>query len=129
MRKVVNVSSTTATKGTAGQTNYASAKAGLIGLTRALAKEWGRYNVTVNCIAFGTIETRLTTVKEKGEYIKRFGQKIPLGIPKEDKEFFNSMIALGRSGTPEEAASAILFMASPLSDYVTGQVLTVDGGE
>lgn len=128
MRKVVNISSDSATKGVAGQTNYASAKAGLIGLTKALSKEWGRYNVTVNCICFGTIETRLTQEKEKGKYIERHGEKIGIGIPKEGKEFFKSMIALGRTGTPEDAAKAIFFLASPLSDYLTGQVLTVDGG-
>ena len=128
IRKVVNISSTAATIGGAGQTNYSSAKAGLIGLTKALAKEWGRYNVTVNCIAFDVIETRLTEVKEKGGYIERLGQRIALGIPKEEKEFLNSMIALGRPGTPEDAAKPILFFASPLSDYVSGQVLVVDGG-
>jgi 3-oxoacyl-[acyl-carrier protein] reductase len=128
MRKVVNISSLAGTGGNAGQANYSSAKAGLVGLTKTLAKEWGRYNVNVNCIPFGVIETRLTQDKEKGEYIERDGQKIAVGIPKAGKSVFNMMIPLGRPGTPQEAARAILFLASPLSDYVSGQVLVVGGG-
>lgn len=128
MRKVVNISSLAGTGGNAGQANYSSAKAGLVGLTKTLAKEWGRYNVNVNCIPFGVIETRLTQDKEKGEYIERDGQKIAVGIPKAGKSVFNMMIPLGRPGTPQEAARAIFFFASPLSDYVSGQVLVVGGG-
>ena len=128
MRKVINISSAAGTGGNPGQANYSSAKAGLIGLTKTLAKEWGRYNVNVNCIPFGVIDTRLTQDKEKGEYIERDGQKIAVGIPTAGKKVFNMMIPLGRSGTAQEAARAILFFASPLSDYVSGQVLLVAGG-
>lgn len=128
MRKVINISSLAGTGGNPGQANYSSAKAGLIGLTKTLAKEWGRYNVNVNCIPFGVIETRLTQEKEIGEFIERDGQKISVGIPKAGKGAFNALIPLGRPGTAKEAAQAILFFASPLSDYVSGQVLPVSGG-
>jgi 3-oxoacyl-[acyl-carrier protein] reductase len=128
MRKVINISSVVGTGGNPGQANYSSAKAGLIGLTKNLSKEWGRYNVNVNCVAFGLIETRLTQEKEKGEFIERGGQKIAVGIPQAGKSVLNMMIPLGRPGTPQEAARAILFFASPLSDYVSGQVLIVAGG-
>jgi len=128
MRKIINISSVAGTGGNAGQANYSSAKSGLIGLTKTLSKEWGRYNVNVNCIPFGVIETRLTQDKEEGEYIERDGQKIAVGIPKAGKSVFKMMIPLGRAGTPQEAARAILFFASPLSDYVSGQVLIVAGG-
>ena len=128
MRKVINISSVAGTCGNAGQANYSSAKSGLIGLTKTLSKEWGRHNVNVNCIPFGFIETRLTQDKDLGEYVERDGQKIAVGIPKAGIEVFKKMIPLGRPGTAQEAARAILFFASPLSDYVSGQVLTVAGG-
>jgi 3-oxoacyl-[acyl-carrier protein] reductase len=128
MRKVINISSLAGTGGNPGQANYSSAKAGLIGLTKTMSKEWGRYKVNVNCIPYGVIETRLTQEKEKGEFIERDGQKIAVGIPKAGKSAWGTMIPLGRSGTVQEAAGAILFFASPLSDYVSGQVLCVAGG-
>ena len=129
MRKVINISSIAGTDGNPGQMNYSSAKAGVIGLTKALSREWGAFNVNVNCIAFGWIETRLTKAKEDGaEMIEREGKKIALGVPKAGLEAFKAAIPLGRPGTVEEAAKAILFFASPLSDYVTGQVLKVSGG-
>lgn len=129
MRKVVNISSIAGTDGNPGQMNYSSAKAGIIGLTKALSREWGPANVNVNCIAFGWIETRLTKAKEDGaETIEREGKKIALGVPKAGLEAFKPLIPLGRPGTVDEAARAILFFASPLSDYVSGQVLKVSGG-
>jgi 3-oxoacyl-[acyl-carrier protein] reductase len=128
MRKVINISSVAGVGGNPGQANYSSAKSGLFGLTKTMSKEWGRYNVNVNCIAFGFIETRLTQDKEVGEYIERDGQKIAIGVPKAGKHVFKMMIPLGRAGTPEEAARSILIFASPLSDYVSGQVLVVGGG-
>lgn len=129
MRKVVNVSSVAGTDGNPAQVNYSSGKAGIIGLTKALAREWGPFNVNVNSVAFGWIETRLTKAKEDGaEMIDREGKKIALGVPKAGLEAFKAMIPLGRPGTAEEAAKAILFFASPLSDYTTGQVLKVSGG-
>lgn len=129
MRKVINISSIAGTDGNPAQMNYSSAKAGIIGLTKALSREWGPSNVNVNCIAFGWIETRLTKAKEDGaESIEREGKKIALGVPKAGLEAFKAVIPLGRPGTPDEAARAILFFASPLSDYVSGQVLKVSGG-
>lgn len=128
MRKVINISSVAGVGGNPGQANYSSAKSGLFGLTKTMSKEWGRYNVNVNCIAFGFIETRLTQDKEVGEYIERDGQKIAIGVPKAGKSVFNMMIPLGRAGTPQEAARSILIFASPLSDYISGQVLIVGGG-
>jgi 3-oxoacyl-[acyl-carrier protein] reductase len=127
-RKIVNVSSTSGTRGNFGQANYASAKAGVIGLTRTLAREWGRFNIQVNCVAFGLIDTRLTRSKEDGKKIRRGESEINLGIPAAMREDSIRLIPLGRPGTPEEAAGAILFFASPLSDYVSGQVLEVAGG-
>ena len=129
MRKVINISSISGTDGNPGQANYSSAKAGLMGLTKTLSKEWGMFNVNVNCIAFGWIETRLTKAKENGvETIEREGKKIALGIPRAGLEAIKSVIPLGRPGTADEAARAILFFASPLSDYVSGQILKVTGG-
>lgn len=128
MRKVINISSMAGTCGNAGQVNYSSAKSGLVGLTKTMAKEWGRYNVNVNCIPYGVIETRLTQEKEKGEFVERDGKQIFVGIPKASKGIFEKMIPLGRFGTAKEAASVIFFFASPLSDYVSGQVLDVAGG-
>ena len=125
MRKVVNVMSTSGTHGNAGQANYAAAKAGLGGLTKTLAKEWGGLNICCNAVSFGFISTRLNDEKEKGELA--FG-KIPLGIPQAMREQITFFIPLQRAGTPDEAAGAILFLASPLSDYITGHILAVDGG-
>ncbi|MBD0325746.1 MAG: SDR family oxidoreductase [Pyrinomonadaceae bacterium] len=127
-RKIVNVSSTTGTRGNAGQTNYAAGKAGIIGVTKTLAKEWGQFNIQVNAVAFGFIETRLTQAKETGEHVTRESADIALGIPQQHREIAFRMIPMGRGGTPEEAAGAVLFFASPLSDYVSGQVLEVTGG-
>jgi 3-oxoacyl-[acyl-carrier protein] reductase len=127
-RKVVNVSSTTGTRGNAGQTNYAAGKAGIVGVTKTLAKEWGQFNIQVNAVAFGFIETRLTQAKEAGEHVTRESADISLGIPQASREIAFRMIPMGRGGTPEEAAGAVLFFSSPLSNYVSGQVLEVTGG-
>jgi 3-oxoacyl-[acyl-carrier protein] reductase len=127
-RKIVNISSTSGTRGNAGQANYASGKAGIIGLTKTLAKEWGQFNVQANVVAFGRIATRLTQAKEKGETIKRGTGEIAIGIPAKRLELTTPLIPLGRPGTTEEAAGAILFFASGLSDYISGQVLEVAGG-
>jgi 3-oxoacyl-[acyl-carrier protein] reductase len=127
-RKIVNISSTSGTRGNPGQSNYSSGKAGVIGLTKTLAKEWGQFNIQVNAVAFGRIDTRLTQAKEKGETIHRGEAEIAIGIPAERLDRTTPMIPMGRGGTPDEAAGAILFFASPLSDYVSGQVLEVAGG-
>ncbi|HJQ67464.1 MAG TPA: SDR family NAD(P)-dependent oxidoreductase [Blastocatellia bacterium] len=127
-RKIVNISSTSGTRGNAGQSNYSSGKAGVIGLTKTLAKEWGQFNIQVNAVAFGRIETRLTQAKERGETITREGVDIAIGIPGERLERTTPLIPMGRAGTALEAAGAIFFFASPFSDYVSGQVLEVAGG-
>jgi len=128
VRKVVNVSSVSGTNGNAGQANYSSAKAGLIGLTRAMAKEWGRYKVTVNAVAFGVIETRLTSAPAKGATISIEGREIPVGYPAEAFKRLEQIIPLGRPGTVEEAAGAVYLFCLPESDYITGEVVTCGGG-
>ena len=127
-RKIVNISSTSGTRGNVGQANYAAGKAGVIGLTKTLAKEWGMFNIQVNAIAFGYIETRLTADKDEGLSTEREGQQINLGIPDHLRQMAKMAIPMGRSGTPEEAAGPVLFFASELSNYVSGQVLEITGG-
>jgi 3-oxoacyl-[acyl-carrier protein] reductase len=127
-RKIVNVSSTSGTRGNAGQANYSSGKAGVVGLARTMAKEWGQFNIQVNAVAFGRIDTRLTQAKEKDEKIRRGEAEIAIGIPAERLERTTPLIPMGRPGTALEAAGAIFFFASPFSDYVSGQVLEVTGG-
>jgi len=111
-----------------GQTNYSAAKAGLIGFTRSLAKEWGPYKVQVNAVAYGWIETRLNLEKEKEPVIKRKDKEIPIGIFSSVREAIPLFVPLGRPGTPEEAGGPLLFLASSLSDYVSGHCLEVSGG-
>ncbi len=127
-RKVVNVTSVSGVYGNAGQVNYSTAKAGITGLTKTLAKEWGRYNVQVNCVCYGFIETRLTAPKESAEKVVREGEEVQLGVPEQMRQMAPLLIPLGRPGTPEEAAGPVLFLASPLSNYVSGIVLEVTGG-
>src|SRR5579884_1954542 len=128
-RKVVNVSSISGTMGNAGQANYSSGKAGVVGITKTLAKEWGQFRINVNAVAFGFVETRLTAAKEEGgEITSPTGERIELGIPGQQRAMAASVIPLGRPATPVEAAGPVLFLASPLADYVHGQVLNVTGG-
>jgi len=127
-RKVINVSSVSGVYGNAGQVNYSTAKAGITGLTKTLAKEWGRYNVQVNCVCYGFIDTRLTAAKEQAETLERDGEKVALGVPDMMRQMAPMLIPLGRPGTPEEAAGPMLFLASSLSNYVSGHVLEVTGG-
>jgi 3-oxoacyl-[acyl-carrier protein] reductase len=128
-RKVVNISSVSGTVGNAGQANYSAAKAGVIGLTRALAKEWGRYRVNVNAVAFGLIETRLTTAPAHGgATIDIEGRTIPVGISPDAFSALGRLIPLGRPGTPEEAAGAVYLLCTPESNYITGEVVTCGGG-
>jgi 3-oxoacyl-[acyl-carrier protein] reductase len=127
-RKIICISSTSGTRGNAGQANYSSAKSGVIGLVKTLAKEWGMFNVQANAVAFGWIETRLTHAKEDQVRIRRENVDIELGIPADRLQMMAKMIPMGRAGRPHEAAGAVLFFASPLSDYVSGQMLEVAGG-
>lgn len=128
-RKVVNVASISGTQGNLGQVNYSAAKAGLVGLTKTMAREWGAFKVNVNAVAFGFIDTRLTASSEDGATIERNGHEITLGIPPQMRERAGTTIPLGRPGTAEEAAGAIFFLCSPWSNFVHGQVLTVNGGQ
>ncbi|WP_445475248.1 3-oxoacyl-ACP reductase family protein [Methanococcoides methylutens] len=108
--KIINLSSVIGLNGNAGQTVYSASKAGVIGFTKSAAKELGRYGITVNAIAPGFIETDLTR-----------------DIKEEVREKIISNIALGRSGNPEDVAKVVLFLSSGLGDYISGQVISVDG--
>ena len=109
--RIINISSVSGLAGQAGQTNYSSSKAGLIGFTKALAKEVGSRNITVNAIAPGLVHTGLTA-----------------NLPQELKNKALEMTPLGRFGTPEDMANAVVFLASDEASFITGQVLSVDGG-
>lgn len=129
-RKVVNISSIAGLYGNAGQVGYASAKAAMIGMSRTLAKEWGRYLVNVNCVAFGLIDTRLTQpIDMEGQAtVSLAGAAIKVGIQPDLRNTFESLIPLGRAGTPDEAAGAVYLFCIPESDYISGQVLVAGGG-
>jgi 3-oxoacyl-[acyl-carrier protein] reductase len=130
MRKVVNITSISGVDGIAGQAGYGAGKAGINGLTKVLAKEWGRYQVNVNSVGFGLIDTRLIQPIDKNAppTIEMAGRSIPVGAPPAFLEAAKAACPLGRLGTTEEAAGAVLFFCSPLSDYVSGEVLIVSGG-
>ena len=128
-RKVVNVSSISGTMGNAGQANYSSGKAGVVGLTKTLAKEWGQFKINVNAVAFGYIETRLTASKDESNVMEIGGEKVQLGIPDQLRGMAPMLIPLGRPGTPAEAAGGVFFLCSPWSNFVHGQVLNVTGGQ
>ena len=128
-RKIVNVTSISGVMGNAGQANYAAAKAGVVGLTKTMAKEWGQFKINVNAVAFGFVETRLTAAREQGGKIEIEGREIELGIPEQMRAMAAMMIPLGRPASPEEAAGPIFFLCSPWSNYVHGQVLNVTGGQ
>ena len=132
-RCIVNVSSTSGLHGNIGQANYAAGKMGIVGLTKTIAKEWGRLGIRCNAVAFGFIDTRLTRSQEaQEEAIEIDGREVVLGIPQKvrsmlDKDI-NLRIPLGRPATDEEAAAGIVLIASPLASYITGHVLEVTGG-
>lgn len=109
--KIINISSVVGLHGNAGQSNYSASKAGLIGLTKSMAKEFASRNIQVNAIAPGFIDTDMTAV-----------------LPEEFKEQWKKQIPLGRFGQPEEVANAVYFLASDNADYITGQVLSICGG-
>jgi 3-oxoacyl-[acyl-carrier protein] reductase len=147
-RKTVMVSSLAGQWGLVGAGNYASAKAGMLGLMRSMAQEWGRFRVNVNAVAFGVIQTRFGLPQSDHEVIETGGRTIHVGMPAKqaarrgltvdpdqitlDEELYAAKpmprIPLGRTGTIREAADAIFWLCSPLSDYVTGQVIAVSGG-
>jgi 3-oxoacyl-[acyl-carrier protein] reductase len=128
-RKIVNVSSVTGAFGNAGQANYASGKAGVIGLTKTLAKEWGQFKVNVNAVFFGYIDTRLTQTDTSENTMQIGGDTIQLGMPDQVRQLATSMIPLGRPGTPEEAAGGVFLLCTPWANYITGQALGITGGQ
>jgi 3-oxoacyl-[acyl-carrier protein] reductase len=128
-RKIVNVSSISGTMGNAGQANYSSGKSAVVGLTKTLAKEWGQFKINVNAVAFGFIETRLTAPKTDESVVDIGGEKVQIGVPEQMRQMASFVIPLGRPGTPEEAAGGVFFLCSPWSNYVSGQVLNITGGQ
>ncbi|KAG1056828.1 hypothetical protein G6F43_001309 [Rhizopus delemar] len=130
-KSIVNISSTSGLHGNVGQANYATAKAGVVGLTKTIAKEWGMFGVRCNTVAFGWVDTRLTRAKESGASIEVEGQKVVLGIPtgnKQSKVNPFADIPLGRAGNADEVAGSVLTLCTPLTSYVTGHTLEVTGG-
>ncbi|MGC5168907.1 SDR family NAD(P)-dependent oxidoreductase [Luteimicrobium sp. DT211] len=127
-RKVVNISSISGLGGNAGQVNYAAAKAGVTGLTKTIAKEWGRYNVTANTVAFGLITTRLTDAPAGAGTITVQGHEISVGVSAQLLDAMTAQVPLGRPGTPAEAAGAVYLLCLPESDYISGQTLVCGGG-
>ncbi|GJJ74075.1 3-oxoacyl-[acyl-carrier protein] reductase [Entomortierella parvispora] len=134
-RSIVNVSSTSGLHGNVGQANYAAAKAGVVGFTKTVAKEWGAFGVRCNTVAFGYVDTRLTRAKENGETMIVGGQKIALGIPMGAKKeapppaVVFADTPLKRAGQVEEAAGSVLLLCSPFASYITGHTLEVTGGK
>ncbi|CAO3591818.1 unnamed protein product [Absidia cylindrospora] len=131
-KSIVNISSTSGLHGNIGQANYATAKAGIVGLTKTIAKEWGAFGVRANTVAFGWVDTRLTRAKETGAAIEVDGQKVALGIPTGNKSGARANpyadIPLGRSGNADEVAGSVMMMCTPLASYISGHTLEVTGG-
>ncbi|MFL9881130.1 SDR family oxidoreductase [Herbaspirillum rhizosphaerae] len=128
-RKVVNISSVSGVMGNAGQANYSAAKSAINGLTKALAKEWGRYKINVNSVAFGLIKTRLTEATAGDDAtINISGQEIKVGVNQQLMKNLETMIPMGRAGTPAEAAGAVYLFCIPESNYISGQIVICGGG-
>lgn len=109
--RIINISSVVGITGNAGQVNYSASKAGVLGMTKSLARELGSRSITINAVAPGFIESDMTNA-----------------LPEEQKDKLKSEIALGRLGTPDDIAQTCLFLASPAASYITGQTISVNGG-
>jgi 3-oxoacyl-[acyl-carrier protein] reductase len=128
-RKIVNVSSLVALAGNPGQIAYSAGKAAVVGFTKTLAREWGRYKVNVNAIAYGAIETRIAqAVSGEKPIVKVGNREIRMGIPEDLHKAAGASIPIGRWGTPGEAADAAWLFCIPESNFISGQVVTVAGG-
>lgn len=128
-RKVVNISSIAGTGGNPGQANYSSAKMAVLGLTKTLSKEWGRYKVNVNAVAYGYIQTRMTQpLQREDATVNIEGREITVGVQQSMLTMLNQMIPIGRGGTPDEAAGAVYLFCIPESNYVSGQTIICGGG-
>jgi len=127
-RKIVNITSIAGVFGNAAQINYSAGKSALVGITKTMAKEWGRFNINVNAVAYGVIETRMTGEKEQSKPVMIGETEVIPGVPKASREAIKMIAPLGRLGTPEEAAGPVLFLSSSLSDYITGEVIICSGG-
>jgi 3-oxoacyl-[acyl-carrier protein] reductase len=131
-RKIVNITSISGTMGNAGQANYSSAKAGVTGLTKTIAKEWGQFKINCNAVAFGFVETRLTQAKEKGETMQAAGEsteEVSLGIPEQLRQMARVTIPLGRPAEPSDAAGPVMFLCSEYANFIQGQIINVTGGQ
>jgi 3-oxoacyl-[acyl-carrier protein] reductase len=128
-RKIVNVSSIAGTMGAAGQGNYAAGKAGLVGLTKTLAKEWAQFKINVNAVAFGWVQTRLTGAQDADNVLTIGGERVQLGIPEALRATAPSLAPLGRPALPHEAASGIFLLCTPWANFIHGQVINVTGGQ
>jgi 3-oxoacyl-[acyl-carrier protein] reductase len=131
-KTIVNISSTSGLHGNVGQANYATAKAGIVGLTKTVAKEWGGFGVRCNTVAFGFVDTRLTRAKEAGATIEVEGKKVALGIPTGSATGARAnpyaAIPLGRPASADEVAGSVLTLCTPLTSYISGHTLEVTGG-
>lgn len=127
-RCIINISSTAGLHGSTGQINYATAKMGIVGMTKAIAREWGPLGIRCNAVAFGFIDTRLTRPVQEGHSQTIGDHRVVLGIPDHVRRGAFAQIPMGRPGRPEEAAGGILMLASPWASYINGHILEVTGG-
>jgi 3-oxoacyl-[acyl-carrier protein] reductase len=128
--RIINITSVSGQAGQMGQANYSSAKAGILGMTKTLAKEWGRLKVNVNAVAFGLIETRLTQALagDQSKTVTIEGREIKVGVQQAMLDGVSRMTPLGRAGKPEEAAGAVYLFCTPESNFLSGQVVYCGGG-
>ncbi len=127
-RKVVNMSSVSGTMGEPWQQNYNAGKAAILGVTKGLAREWAPFQINVNAVAPGIIDTRLTQLDDAGQSIDIGEHHIALGLSADRRSDLTDIVPLGRAGTPDEVANLVFFLCTPASDYIHGQVISITGG-